>query len=190
LVSAIPFETIALEIGKGIGIPDWFIKSLNFIFHCKGKKIDKIEYELTSDSTLEPEKIDGYNLRYLKVELAPTKNQFSFVNELPTVLPVYGEVILSRLAKSMIGSLTIVGIGEWFFEDAKNGTLLSVSLSQIKGRNESVIDITTPLNKTGVDIEYTLYFKTSESQIEIKVIVPPIKTGIGYGKIGETFYIG
>lgn len=190
LVSAIPFENIVLEIGKNIGIPDWFIKSLNFIFHCRGKKIDNIEYELTSDSNLESEIIEGYNLRYLKVELAPTKNKFSFVNEVATVLPIFSEITLNRVGKIMTGCITISGIGEWNIDDAKNGTLLSISLSQIKGRDESEVTITSPLNKTATDIEHNLVFKTKDSQIEIKVIVPPIKSGIGYGKIGETFYIG
>ncbi len=190
LVSAIPFESIVLEIGKSIGIPDWFIKSLNFIFHCRGKKIDNVEYELTVDSNLDSEIIEGYNLRYLKVEMAPTKNKFSYVNEFSNVMPIYREVILSRSLKTMIGSFSISGIGEWQIEDSKNGTLLSISLSQLKGTDESEVTITSPLNKTTANIEHTLFFKTKDSQIEIKVIVPPIKTGIGYGKIGETFYIG
>lgn len=190
LVSAIPFENIVLEIGKSIGIPDWFIRSLNFIFHCRGKKIDGVEYELTADSNLDSEIIEGYNLRYLKVELAPTKNKYSFVNEVASVLPILSEITLSRLGKIMTGSITISGLGEWYFDDNKSGTLLSISLSQIKGLNESEVTITSPLNKTGIDTEYTLVFKTKDSEIEIKVIVPPIKSGIGFGKIGETFYIG
>lgn len=190
LVSAIPFENIVLEIGKSIGIPDWFIRSLNFIFHCRGKKIDGVEYELTADSNLDSEIIEGYNLRYLKVELAPTKNKYSFVNEVATAFPNFSELTLSRSGKMMIGSVTISGLGEWYFDDNKNGTLLKITLSQIKGVDESEVTITSPLNFTGNVVEYTLVFKNKDSQLVMKVIVPPIKSGIGFGKIGETFYIG
>ena len=44
------------------------------------------------------------------------------------------------------------------------------------------------LNLTGVDLTYTIVFNTENGEQNIVIIVLPIKTGIGNGILGQTFY--
>lgn len=191
LISSVPFENVTLEIGKNQGIPDWFIKNLNFIFHCKGKKIDGVDYELTPETSFEVQKIPGYNLRFLNILMSPKKNKYSYLHEVSNILPTVHEVVLYRNGRErrMINTLSLKGSGNWTINDKKDGTLLKVNISQLKGIDEATVDIETPLNFTENDIEHTIVIQNGTNEIEVKVIVPVNKSGIGYWKIEENFVV-
>jgi hypothetical protein len=71
LSGGMPYETVTLLIGaeNGVGVPDWLIRNLNYIFLLNEKTIDGVPYELTDNSELETEIITGYNNRFLRIEM-------------------------------------------------------------------------------------------------------------------------
>lgn len=187
--SAISHESVVLEIGGSNGYPDWFFRKLNNILSVKDKWIDGKEFGIVEGGDLQVEKVQGYNNRFGKVEIAIKKDnleQFIVTDIAPNVTTIE----LQREESVMVGELDLIGMGDWSIYDRNDGTLLKVNPNKRQGNGKDNIKFVHDLNLTGADLTYTIVFNTENGEQNIIIIVPPIKTGIGYGVIGQTFYIG
>lgn len=187
--SAISYESVVLEIGGSNGYPDWFFRKLNNILSVKDKWIDGKEFGIVEGGDLQVEKVQGYNNRFGKVEIAIKKDnleQFIVTDIAPNVTTIE----LQREESVMVGELDLIGMGDWSIYDRNDGTLLKVNPNKRQGNGKDKIKFVHDLNLTGADLTYTIVFNTENGEQNIIIIVPPIKTGIGYGVIGQTFYIG
>ena len=64
---------------------------------------------------------------------------------------------------------------------------MKVNPNKRQGKAKIILNSVHDLNLTGADLTYTIVFNTENGEQNIIIIVPPIKTGIGYGVIGQTF---
>lgn len=191
LINSVPFQNITLQIGFPLGVSDSFVRTLNYVFNSKGKKIDGVKYELSPDSSFSVETIPLYNRRYLNVDVCESINNFSYINEIVDVLPTLNRIVLQRKGRErvMFGSFSVKGTGSWQITDEKDGTLLKIKFSQLKGTDSAFIEIDAPLNLTEEEIENTLVFSNGNEEYEFVVITPPNTAGIGYWRIEQNFVV-
>lgn len=197
LITAQPYENIELEIGKTRGIPDWWIKRLNYIFHCDLKSIDGIDYELTSNAAIEPEYTQGYNFAWLKIEMAPKKNSMSYLIGATDRNVLGGTVIQPFVTSHKVPSVEtatigIVGSGHWYLGDGGTGLLTELEVSQIAGNDEARIDITAKHNLSDKEKSMTLYLYDAQTNTvidSITLLQKCCKQGISYGSVGDTLFV-
>lgn len=187
--AAISYESVVLEIGGSNGYPDWLFRKLNNILSVKDKWIDGKEFGIVDGGDLQVEIVQGYNNRFAKVKIAIKKDnleQFIVTDIAPNVTTI----VLQREESVMVGGLDLIGMGAWSIYDRNDGTLLKVNPNKRQGNGKDNIKFVHDLNLTGADLTYTVIFNTENGEQNIIIIVPPIKTGIGFGAIGQTFYVG
>lgn len=183
------YESVVLSIGGVNGYPDWVYRKLNNIFSVSKKWIDGKEFEITSDGDLSVEIVQGYNNRYGTVGISIKKEILeSFI--VTDIVPNITTITLQQKDTLMVGSTDLIGLGDWNIVDQEDGTLLKVNPNKRQGSGKDTIEFVHGLNLTGSNLIYTIIFKTENIQQNIIIIVPPIRAGIGFGAIGETFYIG
>lgn len=189
LISSFPYETVKLIIGaeNALGVPDWLISNLNFIFHLDEKEIDGVRYELTDNSEFEVERYVRYNNRIVSIELSKKEDNWNKVD---------GSVIGTAFKKYTENDNTkgqiVVKYDDKFYITGSNA-LLDYTFSEISGKGNSVIDFSTQKNIGDVSKETVVKivdYKTDEIIQEIPLTLPPARTGICFGKLCDTFYIG
>ena len=198
LVSASPYETVTLEIGGNRGLPDYIIKNLNHIFHCDYKLIDGVQYELTSDSNFEPQRVTKYNLAWLDIEMSRKETQHGLVNTQGGETIVYGRdegmyfdnVNFQRdnNVPSLRGMIVVPDDMPWVL----TGDVASLEFSQRSGIGSTEITIKAQKNLTQARVDYTLNVvdERTKSIIDTKQLYAyPVEEGIGYGEVGDTFYV-
>jgi hypothetical protein len=63
ILSSKPFDNYPLVFGAELGIPEWVIQKINYIFSCNNVLIDGKAYAKTSDSKFSLKEEDNYPLR-------------------------------------------------------------------------------------------------------------------------------
>lgn len=203
LVSATPSENIQLEIGGQRGVPDWWIRNLNHIFHCDRKSIDGVEYELTANASLEPLRTDGYNSSWLRVEMARKKSRFSYVEgaadkpSAPIIDVVerqeriHAELELVETGSTEGGNSQTVR--EWYIDDEGSGALEKFTFSRVSGTGSQKVEVVSSYkNFTGAAEQYVVYVKdilTDEIIGTITLTVQPWNEGISFGVVGDTLFV-
>ena len=204
LVSATPFENIQLEIGGRRGVPDWWVKNLNHIFHCDRKSIDGVEYELTANASLEPLRVDGYNSSWLRVEMARKKSRFSHVEgsadkpSAPFIIDVVErqdriDVDLELVETEPAGGGGSHTVREWYLDDEGSGALEKFTFSKMSGTGSQKVEVVSSYkNLTGAAEQYVVYVKdlrTDEIIGTMTLTVQPWNEGISFGVVGDTLFV-
>lgn len=200
LVSATPFENIELEVGGNTGIPDWFVKNLNVIFHCDMKSIDGVMYELTVDSAIEPERVDGYNNCWLRIGMAGKENALSWTHGSNDAIDTDTErddnVVVIGTDPGLIDHIDIDdddlgggGNGRPWFIDVIGGVFKPNKLSGV-GVGKVIIHAGRNLGKEKRTGELLLKdFNTGKLIKRYVLVQEPWKIGISYGTVGDTLFV-
>ena len=193
LVSAVPYETVTLLIGdkNGIGVPDWLIRNLNYIFHLDEKTIDGVGYELCEGSELEVEIATGYNHRFLKIELSKKESENwrklgSIVNP-PVIIVIYDDT-----SRKNTGTISVIYDSNFYLQPLEIKDIGNYALSQSSGIGTQQIQFTSINNTTEEDIitQYNMIDKiTNEVVGVVELVLPPTRRGICFWKICETFHV-
>jgi len=204
LVSAVPFETVELEIGRHVGVPDWWVKNLNHIFHCDRKSIDGVAYELTANAVLEPRYAEGYTFGWLTVELAPKMNPMSEVDGVadPVVGPgsAFREVWLTAAENGASKSVRWTGgltsqmlVGSWYLSDDGSGLLKMLEVrtdqSARKGAMLSFAASDILAKKVNGMLLYVRDVETDELLMTIRLLQQVRRQGISFGAVGDTLFV-
>ena len=196
LVSASPYETIDLLIGQDrLGIPDWFAKNLNFILHCDHKTIDGIGYEVTTESEFTVQRTDTYNFAMYSINISRINDEWSdsfgsadVPFEVIPVNPIYGNVL-----HPLEGILQIETAEKSYVvpsDSTPNNMILIETLSIPIG--SSSISYVFSKNLSSVAVPIVLEFRSAKTDRLLKTITlsnSPWNKGIGFGSVGDTFYV-
>jgi len=191
LISAIPFQIDTLLIGhkNGIGIPDWLVRNLNYIFNCDQKTIDGIAYELTEDAEITPDYVKGYNNRFLSISMIKIEKDYNEVVEKGNNDSVYVEYTEWR--ENREGYIIVNTLKNWYISSLT--AFEQYSFTEIAGKGVTRIDFkTSSYNTSGSDITTNLTFRYLDTNAIFSTILltlKPLISGIGYWKIGDTFRI-
>lgn len=198
LVSAVPYETVNLAIGlqNGVGVPDCLIRNLNYIFHLNEKTIDGVPYELVEGSELEMEIMQGYNHRFLRIELCKKNVEDWKAIEIkdPNQIQLKPQVFIEyeNVNEKETGQITIKYDRDFYLLDAVGQMFDIYTFSQISGSGTDRITFDAVRNTTGSTIVTTINIidkYTHEIVGDIVLELPSVARGVCFWKICETFHI-
>ena len=195
LISSLPYETVNLLVGaeNGVGVPDWLIRNLNYIFHLDDKTIDEVPYELVEGSELEVEIVTGYNHRFLNIEIAKKEIEdwkLGFESQFveqdpPNIFKEYED------NNKTTGTVVIKYEGDYYLRYAEGLTDL-YTFSSLSGSGTERITFTADKNLTAETISTKIYvvdLATNTDVGDFTLELPPVNTGICFWKICENFHI-
>jgi hypothetical protein len=200
LVSAIPFETIKLHLGTkdGMGIPDYLIRNLNYIFHLNDKKIDDVAYELTDQSELETEIVTGYNNRFLSIELCAKDVQESDAsgggigsNTNISIITKYDDPSVKTSGEIFILNSSTEDMTNWRIETKVVSERSRYSFStNISNQSFSFRSINKNLSELILYTDVNIIDRSNNNVIGTIVLeLPPVTTGVCFWTICDTFYV-
>ena len=145
LVSSIPYQTFELQLTEnGLGLPDWFIENLAYIFKCYYKFIDGVQYQVAENGELTIDKADRYNNRFARIELCRKQERTYDVDSTPSTNVYIDYDADNRNGKITIdlpaGNYAIVADNYVFSDNTFEG---ATSLDFYVGKNLTENDITT-----------------------------------------------
>lgn len=207
MVSAIPFETIDLEIGRHTGIPDWWAKNLNHILHCDEKSIDGVGYELTANAVVEPQYADGYAFGWITVEMARRRNAqsysdggtdtytYTYTEEEQAYKEVWFEIPPGQplAVKTESASVLIESFGrDWYLDDGGAGAMKEVAPNKVSGSGNQRVEFTAGRNASKDAKERLLYVRetgTDRLLMTIRLCQRARRQGISFGAVGDTLFV-
>ena len=205
MVSAIPFETVELEIGRHTGIPDWWARNLNHILHCDEKTIDGVGYELTANAAVEPQYVDGYAFGWITVEMARKRNgqlysdggsdTYTYTEEEQAYKEVWFELPAGQplAVKTEAASVVVESFGrDWYLDDGGTGVMKDVAASRVTGNGNQRVEFTTGRNASKDVKERLLYVRetgTDRLLMTIRLCQRARRQGISFGAVGDTLFV-